>query len=421
MLRLLSLALAVLAAGCQARGDGALDFWAMGAEGEAVRRLVPEFERRNPGVRVRVQQVPWSAAHEKLLTAYVGGTPPCAFQIGNTWIPEFAALGALVPLDDRIAASTVVARDDYFAGILDTNVVDGRTWAVPWYVDTRLLFYRSDLFAAAGVDGAAATWAAWRDDLTRVKRASGPDRFALLLPLGEWQTPVILALQRGAGLLRDGDRWGDFQSPEFREAFAFYLDLFTRGLAPRAGDAELGNLYQDFAAGWFAAMITGPWNLGELERRLPPALAESWTTAPLPAPAPPGPGLSLAGGASLALFRGCAQEEQAWRFLEYLSAPAQQLEFHRLSGDLPARRSAWALGNLAADARVAAFARQLEHVRATPKIPEWERIAAKVAQFAEAAIRGETSADAALAALDAEVDAILEKRRWLLAREREAS
>src|SRR5688572_5999209 len=47
-------------------------FWAMGAEGEQVAKLVPQFERENPGIRVRVQQIPWTAAHEKLLTAHVG-------------------------------------------------------------------------------------------------------------------------------------------------------------------------------------------------------------------------------------------------------------------------------------------------------------------------------------------------------------
>src|SRR3954447_11572512 len=68
-----------------------LRVWAMGREGEGLQELLPEFERRNPGVRVRVQQVPWTAAHEKLLTSYVGESTPDISQLGNTWIPEFAA------------------------------------------------------------------------------------------------------------------------------------------------------------------------------------------------------------------------------------------------------------------------------------------------------------------------------------------
>jgi multiple sugar transport system substrate-binding protein len=53
-------------------------------------------------------------------------------------------------------------------------------------------------------------------------------------------------------------------------------------------------------------------------------------------------------------------------------------------------------------------------VRSTPKIPEWERIAEKIMQYAEAAVRNTMTADEALTALDADVDRILEKRRWLL-------
>lgn len=72
-----------------------LKFWAMGREGEVVMELLPEFERTHPGIRVEVQQLPWSAAHEKLPTAFAGDAKPDLCQLGNTWIPEFVALQAL--------------------------------------------------------------------------------------------------------------------------------------------------------------------------------------------------------------------------------------------------------------------------------------------------------------------------------------
>jgi len=145
-------------------------------------------------------------------------------------------------------------------------------------------------------------------------------------------------------------------------------------------------------------------------------MAERWATAPLPAPGDDYPGVSLAGGASLALFRGSRRKDAAWQLLEYLSEPAQQAEFYRLSGDLPARRTAWAREGLADDRRAQAFWVQLQHVRSTPKIPEWERIAAEITQYVEAAIREEMTVEEALATLDREVDAVLEKRRWLRGR-----
>src|SRR2546427_6238878 len=130
--------------------------------------------------------------------------------------------------------------------------------------------------------------------MARVKARAGPERYAILLPLREWQPPVILALQGGARLLRDDDRYGNFRSAPVRAAFDFYLDLFRRGLAPRAGDTALANLYQDFARGYFALYISGPWNIGEFGRRLPADLASRWATAPLPAPGDPHPRAALA-------------------------------------------------------------------------------------------------------------------------------
>src|SRR5689334_25379710 len=104
--RNLVLAVALLITACRETsppGVTEVQLWAMGREGEVVERMLPAFEREHPDVRVRVQQIPWSAAHEKLLTAYVGGAMPDVFQAGNTWLPELVALGALEPLDARIA------------------------------------------------------------------------------------------------------------------------------------------------------------------------------------------------------------------------------------------------------------------------------------------------------------------------------
>lgn len=411
------LLVAVLVVGCTPSGEDAttVDFWAMGREGELVKQLVPDFERAHPGVRVRVQQIPWSAAHEKLVTALVGGTMPDAFQLGSTWVAEFVALRALEPLDERLAAATDVAADDFFPGILEANRVGGRTWGVPWYVDTRLLFVRTDLLAAAGCADVLRTWDEWTSCMTRVRDADR-DRFAILLPLTEWEAPVILAMQRGATLLRDGDSRGDFQSPAFRDAFAFYASLFERGLAPRGGEAQASSLYQGFGEGLFAFVLTGPWNLAQFAERLPASLKDAWTTVPLPSPDANYPGVSLAGGASLAIWRGSPVKDAAFRFATWLALPEQQAALQRASGALPARRSAWRTLGLDRAPGTRAFWEQLAHVRPPPRVPEWERIASLVGRRAEGVIRGEETIDDALAKLDRDVDRILEKRRWLAER-----
>jgi multiple sugar transport system substrate-binding protein len=416
--------LVLVAAACRDGGGTTLRFWAMGREGEVVAELLGDFEREHPGLRVDVQQLPWMAAHEKLLTAFVGEATPDLAQLGNTWVPEFATLGALAPLDAEIAASAAVRAADYFEGIWATNELDGALYGVPWYVDTRLLFYRRDLLAAAGFDAVPGDWPGWLDAMRALKARGGPERYAILLPLDEFDQLLAFALAEGEPLLRGGGRWGNFRGAGFGRALSFYLRLFAEQLAPVVTQTQASNPWHELGRGYVGFLLLGPWAIGELERRLPPAQQASWTTAPLPGPA--GPGASTAGGSSLVVFRGAAHPREAWQLIEYLSRPEVQRRFHELTGNLPPRRTSWDDPRLAGDEHVRAFRVQLERVRRAPPVPEWERIATEMRVVSERAARrvGPATtpeelaaiAGAAAAELDARVDEILEKRRWILAR-----
>src|SRR5437588_141846 len=325
-------AAALCAAACARDDARVLHFWAMGREGEVASELLGAFERENPGLRVRVEQLPFTAAHEKLLTAYAGDATPDIAQMGNTWLPEFVALDAVVPLDDRLRASTQVDLADFDPGIVATNVIEGRQYGVPWYVDTRVLFYRRDLLSQAGFDAPPRDWDEWLRMQVAVKQRVGPDRYAVLLPLNEYEQLVALWLQQGEPLLRDGNRFGNFRSAGFAHALEFYLSMFERHL------------------------------------------------------------------------------------VEFLSRPAVQQEFYRLSGNLPARRSAWAAPALAHDPYARAFRDQLDRVRPIPQVPEWERIATELRLVMEMVVRGDIPKARVAQEMDARADLILEKRRWMLER-----
>ena len=410
---LLMLACLALAA-CRREASEPLRFWAMGREAEVVAELIPEFERES-GIQVEIQQIPWTAAHEKLLTAFAAEALPDVCQLGNTWLPEFAALGVLEPLQPFVDASDVVDPDDFFPGIWDTAKIDGELLGIPWYVDTRLLFYRKDLLREAGVQRPPRTWAEWEQAMAAVKAHVGPDRYAILMPLNEFEQQLSFALQQDDPLLRDHGTRGNFQSPGFRRALAFYANMFEQGWAPKMSETQISNVWDEFFNGFYAFYLSGPWNIREFRKRQPPGLEGQWGTMPLPGP--DGPGAGIAGGTSLVIFRDSPRQQQAWKLIEFLSRPDIQQRFHAMIGDLPPRRSTWEHPALAQDEFARAFRDQLERVKPTPKVLEWERIVQEMRIATERVVRGGQPQDQALAELDRRVDAILEKRRWMYERD----
>jgi multiple sugar transport system substrate-binding protein len=247
--------------------------------------------------------------------------------------------------------------------------------------------------------------------MVALKRRS-PQTYGVLLPLNEFEPLLALALQQQTPLLRDGDRYGNFRSPEFRRTLQFYLDIFKSGWAPRVSNTQISNVWDEFGNGFYSFYISGPWNIGEFKRRLPADKQGIWMTAPLPGPN--GPGASSAGGSSLVVFERSRHKDEAWQVIEYLSQPSVQLRFYEMTGNLPPRRSAWTDPKLARDQYAAAFRDQLERAKSPPKVPEWERIATELRLVTEAAVAGQLTVDQAVTELDARADRILEKRRWMM-------
>ncbi|MBW8881448.1 MAG: sugar ABC transporter substrate-binding protein, partial [Asticcacaulis sp.] len=385
-----------------------LRVWAMGVEGEGLIPFARDFERSHPGTRVRVQALPWSAAHEKLLTAFAADDLPDIIALGNTWVAEFAALNALEPLDERLKSSAI-RFDRFFDGARSSVTIDDKILGVPWYVDTRLLFYRDDLLRRAGFGAPATNWADWDKQLTALSGPNRDGKYGLLMPINEYEPLVALCLQAGAPLLLDDGTRGGFAQPAVRNAFAYAASLYERGFAARLMHSEVTDYYSAFARGDFVFMITGPWNLGEFARRLPPALGDTWKTALLPGPN--GPGAASAGGVSMCLTRASKHKDLAFRFIEHMCTTDQQATFYKATGDLPPDRAAWSVPGLIDDARVRPFFAQLNLAKPVPRVPEWERIANEMTAALERIVRGQAGLDAALKGLDEFAWTTLAKRR----------
>ncbi|RST31449.1 extracellular solute-binding protein [Sphingomonas ginkgonis] len=401
---LLSGAAATLAAGCSAVGSpNRLSLWAMSYQGDYSPMLMPAFTRAT-GIDVDVQSVPWTEAHQKLLTAHAGNALPDVLMLSNGWIGEFAMIGAIAPVPSPALLADLVP------GLLDGTRVGGTAFAVPWSAAPPVQFYRRDLLADAGYPAAPESWGEWRRMGAALKRRR-PDDFAFLMLLNWPQTLITMMIQTGAPMLRDRNTRGHFQTPEAREALAYYVSLFTDGYAPKVLSTEVQDPLAALAQGQFAVWPTGPTLLLDLHRRRAELPAERWGTARLAGP--DGPTRATAEDVSLCVSAASPRQADAWRLVAHLTSPASELRFASLIGNLPARRSAWASLETSAPI-LAPFAAQVREIATTPRVVEWEQIQTEVQLIAERVVRGQLSVDQGLAEADRHVDRILAKRRALV-------
>ncbi len=392
-------------AGCAGDSAGRVSWWAMGTTGENAPLLLPAFTRAT-GLRVDLQSVPWTGAHEKLLTGFAGNALPDVMMLNTGWLPEMTLLGAIAPPPPALL-------DDQLPGARAAVTIAGRPVAVPWTADSWVQFFRRDLIAEAGYASPPVEWAEWTRMAQAIVRRH-PDRFATLHLL-DWPEPLLAyAAATGEPLLRDRDTRGNFRSAGFRAALTFYKQGFDLKLTPKLTGAEAGDTYIGWKRGGFAILPSDAVFLGDVRRPEHGIAPGSWGAAATPGPGGAAP--CWARGTCLAVNRRARDPEAAWRLVSFLAGTPLQARIYGITGDLPTRPSAWAA--LAGNAATRLFAQAIAHAVPVPAVPEWERIVAEVQIVAEAMVRGAFGVEAAAAEMDARVDRILAKRRWLLDRGR---
>ncbi|WP_460774437.1 sugar ABC transporter substrate-binding protein [Microbacterium sp. GXF7504] len=375
---------------------GTVDIWAMGNEGELLGEFAEQFMADNPDVTINVTAVPWDGAHDRIATAIAGGQTPDATMLGTTWVGEFAATGAFEPTPDGVADE-----DSFFEGSFETTEVDDVSYGVPWYVDTRVLYYRTDMAAAAGLE-APTTW----DELTAFAAAMTEQgaTSGLALPPGglDSATQLLPFVWQADGDVLEDDAF-DFQSQAWKDALTYYDSFFEQGLADDVR-LETGEIEQKFIDGEVGAFFSGPYHVSLLQEQGGPEFADKFGIAVVP-----GIGderTSFTGGGNLAVFKDSDNRDAAWKFIRWLSQPETQLAWYELSTDLPSTPAAFEDPSLADDPYVTVFGEQLEDAKAPPAIPTWAQIGALIDQEIEQVTRGTKSVDDALADLQQQAESI---------------
>lgn len=347
---------------------GELTVWAMGAEGEKLPELLKGFEEANPDVKVSVTPVPWDSAHDKFTSAIAAGTAPDVAQVGSTWMAEFVGLNALEPTPEEIDL------DVFFDGAVEALTVDGTAYGIPWYVETRVVYYRKDIAEQAGLTEVPTDWESFHAFAAAMKDKGGATWGTALQPGGQgsWQTVTPLIWSNGGKVVSEDGSEFAFEDPKNTEAVAYYQSFFTDGIANKT-PAE-GTTEQDFVSGAVPMFISGPWMMAAVEAAGGEGFADKYGVFVMPQKETSS---SFLGGANLGVFTSTKNRDAAWKLVQYLGTKETQIEWFAQSTDLPAVEAAWEDPSVSSNEKFEVFNEQLKTAVAPPAIQTWEQVATK--------------------------------------------
>jgi multiple sugar transport system substrate-binding protein len=237
----------------------------------------------------------------------------------SSGVSDFASRQALVNLDDYISRSKDVSADDYVQAFKTSALYEKHMYGLPIDGESTGLFYRTDLFEAAGIASPPKTWDEFQADAQKLtdpaKKQYGTALFAPSPESAYYWYPWLW--QAGGQLLSKDGKTIEFNSAEAKQAADFYIGL--NKYAPK--DYLNSNSYDGrvaFARGTVGMYVAGAWFAGVLDTEYP-KLKGKWAAAPLPEGSA-GCATTIAGDSLVMLSQG-KNQDAAWKWMEFLSAP----------------------------------------------------------------------------------------------------
>jgi ABC-type glycerol-3-phosphate transport system substrate-binding protein len=387
--------------GTQQSGRTVLTFpgSAVGAEAETLRRQIERFEAAYPDIEVVQRRTPDAADQRHQLYVQwlnAGAGTPDVLQLDVIWTSEFAAAGWILPLD-RFHPDGAA----FFPAAVAADRFRGRLYALPWFIDVGMLYYRIDL-----VDHPPATFDEL-DRLARLARRDGGPPYGFVWQGARYEGLVTVFLEVLGGFggsIMDAQGHVTVDTPAAVRALTWMRDAIRdRGTTPPAvltwQEEQTRFAFQN---GQAVFMRNWPYAFPLLEDAKASRVAGRFAVAPMPmaAGAPGGAPTAALGGSQLAINARSAHPRQAYLLIDYLTRPEQMRERARLAGQYPTRPALYDEPQLAQALPIppAAARRIIEHAVPRPVTPVYTQLSGQLQVGLHRALTGQAEPAAALRA-----------------------
>ena len=296
---------------------------------------VAEFKEQT-GISVTYEIVGWGDAWTRITSAIATGEGVDVFQVGTTWNPQFAATGGLTEIDiNEFGGAGAFMKANYIS-----TTYQEKTFGVPWFAETRALFYNKDMFQQAGMEPPQ-TYQELYEAGDRINEKFGKGRAISIAGTNAWDLLhnwAIVLWAHGGVLVDEQTKTARFNEAPGVEAMKWYVGLVANGYADEAC-AEYNQPQADsaFINGNVAMCFMGPWNIANIEVENPDLNYDV-----VEPPAGPAGRASFSGGSNLVILKASSNQEAAKKWIKFLLEKQKLVDYtQNLSHMLPALLEAY--------------------------------------------------------------------------------
>lgn len=371
-------------------------------ETTTLNEIIAEFEAENPHITIVKQAVPFSDAQNKYKTVAQAGDAPDVFRAEIAWVPEFAEMGFLYPLDELV---TPEEKTDYLRAPIAYCQYKGKLWGLPQVTDCLAFLYNKRIFAEKGLTPPTTT-----EELIHVGqqlRDHEKNQYGFMYRGDSyWFIPFVWAF--GGGLIDGDTRTVLINQPGTADALNYLIDLRDKHrVVPATIDFanDYDSMQVGFKTGKYAAIINGPWSTADIltgqEFEDPSNLGVTRI------PRGPGGYGSPVGGHNYVIAGNSPNVKAAYDFIHFLNRTDNQVKLALRNNLLPTRHSAYADTRVASNEILQGFKYQLEVANNRPVIPEGGQLFTDLTPNYQAALKGQLSPQAAMDAVAVKWEEIL--------------
>lgn len=381
-----------------------ITFWttANGEENRFFIERVQEFQKQHPDIRVKVEPKGFPFATNEFKTAILGDQSVDVFRADNTWIPEYAELDILYPLDKLATSADLMG---FVPTSLAAATVQDHVYGFPSVIEVPALLYNKSMLKDAGYSQPPKTMV----ELYQVSKSLTTEgKYGIYLTEDSYFALPFVWAFGGDAVTEDSQI--KIASSESREAFEFMIKLRAEGLTQ--SDSDFKDWYlkmiSDFQNGKAGMIITGPWAVHNILQG--PAFTDPNNLGIAPIPAGPKGQGSPIGGHSFVINKYSRHPKESLELIRYLTSTETQIQQTNRFKTLPTQSAVYDSASLVNDPLAQGFKAQLDVAKSQPKIPQTSKLYRDFTKYLNAMLLGQISAEEGSTSIEAAWKSLLKMK-----------